>query len=185
MQTGVSSRFPAVPSNDTSVFIELPSHQSAASSSVMKNLSLIFMTKKLKKKKKNPSGLSVHPQPRSGANLTVCGFSAPQFTERLRELQDRTSSERAALLFFLVWFQMQLYTVGVAERVLAGVTDIIRRLAKGLSACGWRWRRNAVEITAYLSLPSPFVLGFFFSSVSSSDLASFSAEFWPKMRSMK
>lgn len=51
----------------------LPSHQSGASSSVTKNLPLISMTKKLEKKKL--SGLSVHLQPKSGANLIVCSFS--------------------------------------------------------------------------------------------------------------
>lgn len=35
-------------------------------------------------KKKKLSGLSVHPQPESGANLSVCGFRAPQFEERLK-----------------------------------------------------------------------------------------------------
>lgn len=73
----------------------------------------------------------------------------------MRGVQDWKSSDRAALLFSIVWFKMQFYTVAEAERVLAGVTDIIHSRVRGLRACGWRWRRNAVEITTYLSLPSP------------------------------
>lgn len=40
--------------------------------------------KEIGKTKKKLSGLSVHPQPESGANLGVCGFSVPQFEERLK-----------------------------------------------------------------------------------------------------
>lgn len=136
---------------------------------------------------KKLSGLSVHSQPKSGANVTVCGFSAPQFEERLK----RRRSVLTELLYYFASFDLKCsFTLLEKPSVSAGVTDTIRSYARGLRACGWRWRRNAVEITLYLSLPSPFVF-FFFSSVLSSDRASFSAGFsdqgceaWNRLTSM-
>lgn len=107
---------------------------------------------------KKLSGLSVHSQPKSGANVTVCGFSVPQFEERLK----RRRSVLTELLYYFASFDLKCsFTLLEKPSVSAGVTDTIRSYARGLRACGWRWRRNAVEITLYLSLPSPFVFCFF------------------------
>lgn len=154
--------------------IYLPSHQSSASSSVTKNLLLISNPNC----KKKLSGLSVHAQPKSGADLTVCSFSAPPFEECLKRWMRRSGLKKLRQSCFII-----------LHRLIENAVLHCWRSRACLGWCDWYYRQTcegaqslrmkmAAECSRdYRLSVSSIAVFFFFSLGLSSDLASFLAEF--------
>lgn len=137
--------------------IYLPSHQSGASSSVTKNLLLISNPNC---KKSFPACLSM----RSPRAALISPFAA-LVRHRLKSVwsvgwgEVRAEKAPTELLYYFASFDWKCRFTLLEKPSVFGLVWLI------LSADVWggserlRWRLNAVEITACLSLPSPF---FFF-----------------------